>query len=121
MSHIRWYPLVMRNVRAAGRARKPAFIPRLTALEDRTLLATLVVDPAGIFTAIQAAVNAAAVGDTIQIHPATYTEQVTINKSLTMLGTGPGVVIQSPSTLTPILGEVPWWKSAAAPRSTSTT
>jgi uncharacterized repeat protein (TIGR01451 family) len=96
----------MGPARTAGRARKPAFVPRLTALEGRTLLATLVVDPAGgtgIFTTIQAAVNAAnsTGGDTIQIHPATYTEQVTIGKSLTMMGTAPGVVIQPPSTLTP--------------------
>ena len=103
MSHIRWYPLVMRNVRAAGRARKPAFIPRLTALEDRTLLATLVVNPAGgpgIYTTIQAAVTAAAAGDTIAINPATYTEQVRINTSLTMMSTAPGVIIQPPPTLT---------------------
>src|SRR5271157_4547847 len=97
----RRYFSMIRNTRGATRARKPAFIPRLTALEDRTLLATLVVDPAGgpgIFTTIQAAVTAAnpAGGDTIQIHPATYTEQVTINKSLTMLGTGPGTIIQAP-------------------------
>ena len=64
---------------AAGRTRKPAFVPRLAALEDRTLLATLVVDPAGgtgVFTTIQAAVNvaAAAGGETIKIHPATYKE-----------------------------------------------
>lgn len=99
----------MGPARNAGRARKPIFIPRLMALEGRTLLATLVVDPAGgtgVFTTIQAAVNAAnaAGGDTIQIHPATYTEQVTIDKSLTMVGTGPGVIIQAPSTLTPDLG-----------------
>jgi hypothetical protein len=97
------------NARAAGRTRKPAFVPHLAALEDRTLLATLVVDPAGgtgVFTTIQAAVTAAnpAGGDTIDIHPATYTEQVTIDKSLTMMGTAPGVIIQSPSTLTPDLG-----------------
>ncbi len=103
---------MIRNTRGATRARKPAFIPRLTALEDRTLLATLVVDPAGgpgIFTTIQAAVTAAnpAGGDTIQIHPATYTEQVTINKSLTMLGTGPGTIIQAPNALTPEFGQNP--------------
>ena len=99
----------MGPARTAGRARKPIFIPRLTALEGRTLLATLVVNPAGgpgVFTTIQAAVNAAnpAGGDTIQINPGTYTEQVTIDKSLTMMGTAPGVIIQSPTTLTPELG-----------------
>ena len=36
---------------AAGRTRKPAFVPLLAALEDRTLLTTLVVDPvAGPYT-----------------------------------------------------------------------
>ena len=96
----------MGPARTAGRARKPIFIPRLTALEGRTLLATLVVNPAGgpgVFTTIQAAVNAAAPagGDTIQIAPATYMEQVTIDKSLTMMGTAPGVIIQSPTSLDP--------------------
>jgi parallel beta-helix repeat protein len=96
--------------RAGGRARKTNFIPRLTALEARTLLAILVVDQggAGMFTTIQAAVDAAVAGvDTIEIHPATYTEQVTIGKSLTMLGTATGVMIQAPPTLTPDFGEAP--------------
>ena len=79
---------MIRIARAAGRTRKPAYVPLLAALEDRTLLATLVVDPAGgsgVFTTIQTAVTAAnaAGGDTIQIHPATYTEQLTIDKNLT--------------------------------------
>jgi hypothetical protein len=91
--------------RAGGPTRKTIYIPRLTALEARTLLTTLVVDPAGgtgVYTTIQAAVDAAnaAGGDSIEIHPATYTEQVTIDKSLTMMGTGPGAIIQAPSTLT---------------------
>src|SRR5262249_6585138 len=104
------YPSMIRDPRPAGRARKRAVVPRLVALEDRTLLATLVVNPAGgpgVFTTIQAAVNAAnpAGGDTIEINPATYREQVNIDKSLTMQGTDPGVVIQSPSALTPDLGQ----------------
>jgi hypothetical protein len=77
----------------------------LITLEDRTLLATLVVTPPGgssPYHTIQAAVTAAAGGDTIQITPSTYTEQVTIGKSLTLeptpTGTGP-VIIQAPSTL----------------------
>jgi parallel beta-helix repeat protein len=103
---------MIRIARAAGRTRKLAYVPLLAALEDRTLLATLVVDPAGssgVFTTIQTAVTAAnaAGGDTIQIHPATYTEQLTIDKNLTMMSTAPGVIIQSPSTLTPDLGEAP--------------
>jgi parallel beta-helix repeat protein len=78
-------------------------VPRLEWLEDRTLLATLVVSPGGSvpgsFSSIQVAVNAAAPGDTILVDPGTYTEQVTINKSLTLQGNGPGAIIQAPSTL----------------------
>ena len=96
----------MGPARTAGRARKPIFVPRLTDLEARTLLATLVVGGPGPFATIQAAVNAAnaAGGDTIQINPGTYTEQVTIDKSLTMTGAASGVIIQSPTTLTPDSG-----------------
>jgi hypothetical protein len=106
------YRSTMGPVRAVSCSRKPIFIPLLTALEDRTLLATLIVNPAGgpgVFTTIQAAVTVAnpAGGDTIQIDPATYTEQVTIDKSLTMVSSGLGVIIQSPNTLTSVLGEVP--------------
>jgi hypothetical protein len=98
------------TTRPRGRARKWALVPRLVALEERTLLATLVVDKAGgtgVYTTIGAAVTIAMSGDTIQIHPATttYTEQVKITTSLTIEGTGPGVVIQSPSTLTTDLGQ----------------
>jgi parallel beta-helix repeat protein len=61
------------------------------------------VDPTpgvGNFTTIQAAVNAAAAsGDTILVHPGTYTEQVTINKSLTVQGTAANAIIQAPTTL----------------------
>jgi parallel beta-helix repeat protein len=60
-------------------------------LESRLLLsATLSVDPAstspGVYHTIQAAVNAAPSGATIKVAPGTYTEDVTISKSLTLLG-----------------------------------
>ena len=52
--------------------------------------ATLCVDPHGSHgcsTTIQAAVNAAAAGDTISVNPGTYPEVVTISKSVTLQGT----------------------------------
>ncbi len=110
MSHTWWFPLGKRKVQPSRRARIPTFIPRLEALEDRSLLTTFVVDPVpgvGNFTTIQAAVNAAnpAGGDTILINPATYTEQVTISKSLTLQGNGAGAIIQAPAVLTSDLGQ----------------
>ena len=59
--------------------------------------ATLVVDddniqcPAATFTSIQAAVTAASPADTIQVCAGTYTEQVVVNKQLTILGAQSGV------------------------------
>jgi len=58
----------------------------------------------GSFSTIQAAVNAAANGDTIQVAPGTYTEQVTVNglTNLTIEGTGADpsqTVILSPTVL----------------------
>ncbi len=54
---------------------------------------TLYVNPDGVcggntpcFTTIQAAINAAAPGDTIQVAAATYAEQINVNKALTLLG-----------------------------------
>ena len=52
--------------------------------------ANLCVDPAGgsCYTTIQAAVNAAISGDTINIHAGTYYEHVTVNKALSFIGAG---------------------------------
>jgi parallel beta-helix repeat protein len=50
---------------------------------------------------IQGGVNAAAAGDTVMVDPSTYTEQVTIGKSVTVQGVGAGVIIQAPTTLMP--------------------
>jgi parallel beta-helix repeat protein len=95
-----WLP--SRTVRRTRHARTPRprwrfAQPRLEALEDRTLLTTIILNPG---QSIQAAVNGAASGDTILLNPGTYTQQVTINKSLTLQGNGAGAIIQSPTALT---------------------
>jgi len=38
------------------------------------------------FPTIQAAINAASSGNTVKVLPGTYTEQITINKNLTLMG-----------------------------------
>jgi fibronectin-binding autotransporter adhesin len=66
---------------------------RAETLEDRALLAnTFTVDDSGSanFLTISAAVAAAADGDTIQVAAGNYAEQVTVNKSLTILGAQAG-------------------------------
>ena len=55
-----------------------------------TMAATILVGPTRAITTIQGGVNAASAGDTIQADAGTYCEQVTINKSLTIIGAGSG-------------------------------
>ena len=75
--------------------------------------ATLTVGPGGYAT-IQAAVNDAAPGDTISVAAGTYNEQITINKSVSIIGAGsdqtiitggnPAVLLSATGTVTqPIL------------------
>lgn len=52
------------------------------------------------FTGIQAAINAASPGDTITIASGSYEENVVVNKSVTLAGTGPKTVIY-PATSNP--------------------
>jgi len=98
MSLTWWFPLGKRKAQPSRRPRIPSFIPRLEVLEDRTVPAPVIVNPGG---SIQTAVNAANPGDTVLINPGTYTEQVTINKNLTLQGNGAGAIIQAPNPLTP--------------------
>lgn len=62
--------------------------------------ATLCVNPGGTdgcYSSIQAAVDAAASGDIIQVAAGTYIEQVTIHESMQLIGAGAGVsTIQAP-------------------------
>ncbi len=53
------------------------------------------------FTSIQSAINAASPGATITIGNGTYTENVVVNKSVTLRGSGTGTVIE-PATSNPI-------------------
>jgi parallel beta-helix repeat protein len=54
----------------------------------------------GCFTTIQAAVTAAAPGDTIPVAAGMYTEQLVIGKSLTLVGSGAATsIIQAPGVL----------------------
>ena len=61
------------------------------AFEHSTVTAaTITVDPngEGNYTTIQAAIDNASAGDTIRIWAGTYNEQITVNKTLTIIGNG---------------------------------
>jgi parallel beta-helix repeat protein len=54
------------------------------------------------FPTIQAAINASNPGDTIKVLPGIYTEQLTISKNLTIIGSGAkSTIIQAPDILNP--------------------
>lgn len=68
--------------------------------------AILVVDddlacPGAAFSSIGAAITAASIGDTIQVCAGTYTENLVINKSLSIVGVDPGPVPDPQALLVP--------------------
>lgn len=74
-------------------AMKPSrrWIDPVQQLEGRRLLAAHILGSPTVYSTIQAAVNAAASGATINVDPGVYAELVTINKPLTLRGTQAGV------------------------------
>ena len=60
-------------------------------LERREMMAAHIVGNSTSYSTIQAAVNAAVAGQTINVDAGTYNETVTINKSLTIRGAQAGV------------------------------
>ena len=55
--------------------------------------------PSAQYSTIQEGVNAAATGETIEVCPGTYAEQVTIEKSLTLAGDNGAIVVPGPMSL----------------------
>jgi hypothetical protein len=60
------------------------------ALASNSVTVGLCAGPGPHFLTIQAAVNAVSIGGTVRVCPDTYSEQVTINKNLTLLGIASG-------------------------------
>jgi parallel beta-helix repeat protein len=80
---------------------------RLEALEERWCPSTLTVGSGQQYATINAAYTASKPGDTINVYPGTYTEQLTIAKANIKLAgvrttTGAGPTIQSPAAVTPV-------------------
>jgi VCBS repeat-containing protein len=67
-------------------------------LQGSTGPKTLLVGGPGGFATIQEAIDAAGAGDTILIAPGTYAENVNVNKSVTLQGAAPGVIIEGSFT-----------------------
>lgn len=78
------------------------FLSLLFALPQSSKGASLVVGnnaavcPSAQYATIQAGVNAAATGETIEVCPGTYPEQVTITKSVTIAGDNGAIVMPGP-------------------------
>jgi nitrous oxidase accessory protein NosD len=76
-------------------------VPRVTAAQDRDHKPDLLVDddkvqcPTATFTSIQDAINAASPGSLIRVCPGTYTEQLSIDKSLRIEGDNGAILLPS--------------------------
>ena len=84
---------VMRRVRrSAGQRPRRICSPALVeAVEGRLLMAAHIAGNSTVYSTIQAAVNAAVAGATITVDAGTYSEQVTVSKTLTIEGAQAGV------------------------------
>ncbi|MDQ2807761.1 MAG: C25 family cysteine peptidase [Chloroflexota bacterium] len=85
--------------------------PVLRPVDPKQPLASLYVDPADIcggnipcYTTIQAAVNAANAGDTVNVGPGTYRENVIVTKPLTLAGTNQRNTVVQPAISDPNCG-----------------
>jgi nitrous oxidase accessory protein NosD len=90
---------VLRNVILAGLTFVLAIVVAATARAAGTFFVGTCVSPS--FATIQAGVNAASAGSTVNVCPGTYPEQVTIDKRLTLqgitVGTANQAVVASPA------------------------
>src|SRR5438034_9947070 len=82
---------VVDSERPARRAAAGKLWRAVESLEKRALLAAHIVGTPTVYSTIQAAVNAASTGATINVDAGTYPELVTIGKSLTLRGAQAGV------------------------------
>jgi parallel beta-helix repeat protein len=100
MSALRnWFAAIIGPQPRSRRHRRNRARLAVEILEDRRTPATLNVGPGDCYTTIQAAVNAACPGDTVQVDAGTYQEQVTINKSITLIGRDCSTIILAPTNL----------------------
>jgi nitrous oxidase accessory protein len=86
-------PMQYRPIRRASRDVLISLLIALCLAIAQPLCAhTIVVSPAGPITSISAAVRAAASGDIIEVHPGTYAENVVLDRSVGLVGTGKPVI-----------------------------